>query len=384
MAGNELQYGLIGLGAALVLGLFAYNAWQDRRARKHAEEAFRSTHRDVLLEEQQAEAVPPAPGGRMEPRMTADEVAEQRSEQRGEQQAAPVARNTAAGPNPASRSARAQEPGIEWDMQAIDCAIAIEAPAGISAPALFNAQQTLLAGVQKPLRWFGWDDSNNAWEQLGATTPGSFNRICASLQLADRRGVVSEHELDRFFDQLQRLCDQFLAVPRMPSKAQVMSRAMELDRFCAEVDVQIAVNIIAGEQVFAGTKIRGVSEAAGLQLHGDGTYQARDDAGRVLYALSNQEAALFSAEQLRHLHTHGLTLTVDVPRAAAPVMAFDHMVAFGEHLADALGGVLVDDNRNPLTDRSIGLIRSQASQFEQFMERQNIPSGSDVALRLFS
>lgn len=380
MAGNELQYGLIGLGAALVLGLFAYNAWQDRRARKHAEEAFRSTHRDVLLDEQQAEVVPPAPGGRMEPRMTAEEVAEQRAEQRTAQPNA----TPAPAPNPAVRSARAQEPGVEWDMQAIDCAIPIEAPAGISAPALFNAQQTLLAGVQKPLRWFGWDDASNAWVALAAATPGSFSRICASLQLADRRGVVSETELDRFFDQLQRLCDQFLAVPRMPSKAQVMSRAMELDRFCAEVDVQIAINLIAGDHAFAGTKIRGLSEAAGLQLYGDGTYLARDDAGRVLYALSNQEAALFSAEQLRHLHTHGLTLTVDVPRAAVPVLAFDHMVAFGEHLADALGGVLVDDNRNPLTDRSIGLIRSQASQFEQFMERQNIPSGSDVALRLFS
>ena len=42
MSGNELQYGLIGLSVIAILGLVIYNLWQERRARKLAEQAFRS------------------------------------------------------------------------------------------------------------------------------------------------------------------------------------------------------------------------------------------------------------------------------------------------------------------------------------------------------
>ena len=67
MSGNELQFGLIGLGVLAVAGVLIFNFWQERRARKHAEQAFRSTHHDVLLDEQGEPSIPPAPGGRMEP-----------------------------------------------------------------------------------------------------------------------------------------------------------------------------------------------------------------------------------------------------------------------------------------------------------------------------
>jgi hypothetical protein len=355
MAGNELQFGLIGLGAALVLGLLIYNFLQERRARRHAQEVFRSTHRDVLLDEAlPEEAIAPAPLGRMQPHVQA------------------------------STPRSGQEPGVDWEMQAIDCAVPIDAPAGVSAPALFNAQQTMLAGVQKPLRWFGWDDAGNGWQLLTHTTAGSFTRVCATLQLADRRGVISDTELERFFDQLQRLCDQFLAVPRLPALAGVTQSAHDLDTFCADVDVQIAVNVIASESPITGSKLRSVAENAGLVLANDGSFVARDEAGRVLYALGNLEAAPFSNEQLRHLETSGVTLSIDVPRVAAPVAAFEAMIVFGEHLAEALGGKLVDDNRSLLSERAVSLIRAQANQFEQIMERQNIPAGSELARRLFS
>jgi len=50
---SELQIALIALGVAVVVGIIAYNKWQERKHRKHAESAFRSDHRDVLLEPQE-------------------------------------------------------------------------------------------------------------------------------------------------------------------------------------------------------------------------------------------------------------------------------------------------------------------------------------------
>jgi hypothetical protein len=234
------------------------------------------------------------------------------------------------------------------------------------------------------LHWFGWDDSEHNWIYLDARTPGSLNRACAALQLVDRRGALSAHELERFYDQMQVLCDQFLAVPRLPTRGEVMRQAAEIDRFCSEVDIQIAVNVIAQDTAFAGTKIRGLAEAAGMVLRADGSYHASDDLDRTLFTLSNQEAAAFSAEQLRHLHTHGVTLAIDVPRVVNPVATLDRMINFAHHIADAMSGHVVDDNRVALGERSISLIRTQVAQFEQHMERQAIPAGGEIALRLFS
>ena len=75
MAMDKLQLSLIGLGSLGLIGLFAYNKWQESRARRHAENVFGAEHRDVLLDEAGAEVVSvPAeaemriePGERIEP-----------------------------------------------------------------------------------------------------------------------------------------------------------------------------------------------------------------------------------------------------------------------------------------------------------------------------
>ncbi|MBS1210087.1 MAG: ZipA [Proteobacteria bacterium] len=375
MSGNELQYSLIGLGVVAILVLLVYNLWQERKARKHAEQAFRSTHHDVLLDGDVEPVIPPAPGGRMEPGIHPVSVP-----------AVELAVVTPLPVQPARSSQntqRQQEPVLGFEQQAVDCAVSIEAPAGVSASALFTAAQEVLAGVSRRLEWYGWSDMDRDWFPIDARTPGSINRACVTLQLVDRRGPISETELDRFYQQLQRVCEQFLAVPRLPARAEVLSHAAEIDRFCSEVDVQIAINVVAQKTSFAGTKLRGLAEAAGLALGTDGAYHAQDEAGRTLFTLGNQESVPFSSEQLRHLQTHGLSLVLDMPRVANPAQAFDRMISLAQHLAESLGGVVVDDNRAPLSDRAITLIRSQLGQFELQMDRQSMPAGGEIALRLF-
>ena len=46
---TELQMGLIGLGATAVVGVLAYNKWQEYRHRKLAEAVLKPQHDDVLL-----------------------------------------------------------------------------------------------------------------------------------------------------------------------------------------------------------------------------------------------------------------------------------------------------------------------------------------------
>lgn len=48
---TELQMGLIGLGGAAVVGVLAYNKWQEHKHRKVAEQVLSTRHADVLLSE---------------------------------------------------------------------------------------------------------------------------------------------------------------------------------------------------------------------------------------------------------------------------------------------------------------------------------------------
>lgn len=374
MSGNELQYGLAALGLLAIGGLFFYNHWQERKARKSAEQAFRSTHHDVLLDGEPEAAVPPAPGGRMEPALPGNE---------------PVAAALDGEPIRATQKAprldvRKVEPTLPRELSAIDSVISIEAPAGIQASALFSTQIEAMAGINRNLFWYGWMDLDNRWFLLDARSPGSLNRVCVTMQLVDRHGAVAEREVDRFNDNVGRICEQFLALPRIPEKAETLRRAHELDAFCAEVDAQIAINIVANGGSFSGPRIQALAEAAGLSLHDKGFFQAIDETGQCMFVMGNQEDVPLTPEQIRHVQIQGLTLVLDVPRVTNPAAAFDRMAQFARQMADGLQGVLVDDNRSLLNERTLQMIRDQIVEFETRMNTQEIPAGGMLAQRLFS
>ena len=59
---SELQIGLLAIGALVVAAVLIYNRVQEARARREAEQAFRSGHDDVLLHRPAAHGGEAAPG----------------------------------------------------------------------------------------------------------------------------------------------------------------------------------------------------------------------------------------------------------------------------------------------------------------------------------
>ena len=363
---SDLQLGLIGVGAAAVLLVFAYSKWQERRHRKQAEQVFGAEHRDVLLE---PDGVGAPADERVEPaELPADPVS------------APASRPVAEG------SLRRQVPELPETLDGrVDCVIRIESIEPLQAAKLWLAQRELMDGISKPVTWFAFDDGRNAWEEIGGHSPGSHNWFCVAMQMADRRGAMDADEFTAFVDGVHKVCDQFMAMPAtQPGRVEALGVASELDRFCAGVDVQIGVNVVSAGSPIVGTKLRGLAEAQGLVLRDDGMFHAEDEQGLTLFSMANLEPVLFSAETLRALQTNGLTLMVDVPRVPNGHLAFDRMMAFARVLADAFNAQVVDDNRAPFGEPAAALIRSQIEQFQGQMQAYGVPAGSRLALRLFS
>jgi len=350
---SELQFGLLGIGILVVVGVLAYNKLQERKLGRQAEDRFGSRHDDVLMGGKGNGSTPGQTAGtveRLEPTFTA-----------------PLAE-------------RIETSGM-LDAQ-IDCIAILQAENAIAGEAISSAIVDNPTNSARALSWECYNRQTANWEPLAAS--GEYERLRVGLQLADRKGAVSEPELTEFGVMAQAVAAAFGASCTLAEIGPALQRARELDALCAEVDVQIGLNLITRSGGASGTRIRALAEAQGLVLERDGRFHRRDEAGRELYTLCNTEASAFSAEGMKALSTKGLTLLFDVARVPGGVATFDRFVEFTRALADALSAAIVDDNRQPLDDAALAKIRAQLQVLYDSMDKQGIPAGSPLALRLFS
>lgn len=380
MALSELHIALIGAGVTGVLMVWGYNIWQDRKHRKTAERIFSGAATDAAQTE--AEAPAAADEGRQEPTFSAEVPAEHD---------APAVESPAVPPEaavempaPAPSVARTGTPADIDDIA--DCTLRFSATSPIAAPILQSVQRAWSAEISKPLTWLARGAEAGGWLRIAADDEGSYREWAAGLQLVDRRGPVSPGELAAFVAGVQSLTQQTGAtLETIPDVDEVAANANALDQFCAGVDIQFVLHVVdATGGTFPGTKLRGLAEASGLVLEADGLFHARDDAGGETFSLGNLGTERFDGESLRSLATHGLTFTIDVPRVSDGRTAFESMLGAARQIAGALGGVLVDAQRAPLSDAMIAAIRAKTIELQQRMRDGGIDPGSTRALRLFS
>ncbi len=239
----------------------------------------------------------------------------------------------------------------------------------------------------KSVCWLGQRHKDEAWEEItNESNVESDGYICLKgcLQLADRAGPISEVNLSKFRDLVQDFATQVHATADCPDIVATHEKAVILDKFCAEVDVMIGINIISKDDgAFVGTKIRALAEASGFKLESDGLFKYRDDSNNVLFTLSNYESPQFLSENMKSLTTHGVTFLLDVPRVAHGERVFDQMTHLAKIFSNTLGGILVDDNRVPLSDSGIQKSKQQLVEIQSLMKKNHINAGSASALRLF-
>jgi FtsZ-interacting cell division protein ZipA len=333
---SELQLGLLAIGVLLVAGIFAYNRYQERSAQRSAQQQFRSSHDDVLLEPAHA---------RREP--------------------------SAAAAEPTAVEAVRREPGaVALPDPSIDYVVDLSFPSAQSASALaeqWKPNEHRFAG-QVLLASYGGGDS---WRRLDAGDPFRVESLRAGLQLVTRARTVNEVQLIEFRTAVETLAGATGASVQASEIRQAVETARELERFCDEADVQVVVHVAAALE--AGLPAKPVENAAlraGFTPGEEGSFALRDGDGNPLYMLGATDA--------------GVSLTLDVPRVRDFPRVFRSMASFARDLARDLGGKLVDDNRHPLDERALQAIAAQLDAVRGRFEARGIAPGSPSALRLFS
>jgi hypothetical protein len=357
---SDLQLSLMVIGVVVIGAVGLYNWLQERSYRRRLQEAFGSAHDDVLLK---AGVESVLADGRLEPQLAGREPDDE-----------PARRDDVAESAPSTGSVDT----------VLDYAAEIEADAPI-ADSLIAELMSRVASCGKPVHVAGLDPRNGAWEDVARGRGARYSRLRLTLQMVNRSGAINAAQLATFCDAVRVAAERMGARAGCPDTQAALRSARDLDAFCAEVDVAIGINVIAPEGAeFSGGRIRSAAESAGFKLEPEGVFHYRNEHRQTLFTLDNHEPAPFLPESMKGLTTRGITLLLDVPRAADGAAALDRMLGVADDLAKALGGSLVDDNRAALSEAGIARIREQVSAIHEVMESHGIPAGSPRALRLFS
>lgn len=362
---SNLQLGLIAFGVALVAAVWIYNVIQERRARGRAEKAFGNRPPDALFEEQDGE--------RREP--TLGELSVMPPEAK---RVSLAALDQTLPPTSAEELQAEGAPAAEVSSR-IDTVAVILA----DDPVMSEQLQPLLdslAGHRTPTHVEGIVDEQ--WHPIDTSPRRSWRELRVGLQLADRGGAVTEEEIDRFNRAIADFAATVNAVSQREAPAAAAARARELDQFCADTDVEVALNVVGQfGATFSIPRVKSLALENGISETAAGDLVRFGNDGQPAFTVRRMDDG--RAPPGAHYYT-GLTFALDIPNAADPPRILTEMARVASLFALTLGGQLVDDNKRPLSDSGIASIRRSVEKIAQDMQSQGIPAGSPLARRLFS
>ena len=377
---SDFQWALVGIAVLIIVLVIVYNRWQETKYKKHAEQAFSSDHRDVLLHER-ADRVEPHLGVMPAVRAADDDLMGFDSP-------------TVDAPIQPRGAADSRLPGINAE---IDTVALLLADAAILPeqfwPTVQQSQRVskriiwegLVGGLWQPVDADNTHNAHNPHNPNNADDREGFRELRAGLQLASRNGMVDANTLHAFNEMMVAFAQSIGAVSQREDVAVASARAQAVDTFCADTDIEIAVNVVGKNgATFATTKVRGLAESNGLTALDSGEYEMRDERGNTLFILRNMNAEEPPGIRQGGAYLTGLTFAIDVPRAAKPADVFERMMSLALRFADTLQADVVDDNRKLLTANGRKVIAETIATIAAEMEAKGVAPGSSAALRLYS
>ena len=365
---SDFQWALAGIAVLIIVLVIVYNRWQEAKYKKHAEHAFSSDHRDVLLHD---------PGDRVEP-----QLGKLPSMRAADDDLMGFDSPTVDEPIMPRSALDARQPGVNAEIDTVALLLA-DAPI---LPDQFWPTMEQSKHVSKRIIWEGlvgglWQpiDAQNADDREG------FRELRAGLQLASRSGAADPNTLHAFNEMMIAFAQGIGAVSQREDVDRAAARAQMVDVFCADTDIEIAVNVVGKNgATFATTKVRGLAESNGWTARDSGEYEMRDELGHAVFILRNMSAEEPPGIRQAGAYLTGLTFALDVPRAAKPASVFERMMTLALRFADALQGDVVDDNRKPLTAKGRKVIADTIAGIAGEMQAKGVAPGSSAALRLYS
>lgn len=389
---KDLQIAMIVFGVVLVLAVWLYNRVQEKR---YLERKRRAVASPPASTPPAKAAAPAGVGGgplreeRAEPSLSMPPPGAAAPEPSFMDTDLPIEPESAGSAGEVDLLLDIEEEGMpavpaEWGDGSVDCLVRIEFVAPVPVRVLREEHRDWSERIDKPVQWLGLDEHTGHWRTLLPDDPGSVKHLAAALQLVDRLGAVSAETLTIFVEGMTRLAQRFVGRIEAPETAALLTRAQELDAFCASVDLQLTLHVLPRNTAqLSGALLKPLIDRLGLRLEGE-RFVATNPDGSEAFALLCRSATSFPAEQVAAMQLSELIFSLDVPRVANGVQAFERLLDCARQCAEALGGQLADAHRKPLPEATIAIIRSRIAELQSRMAERGIAPGGVRAMRLFA
>jgi hypothetical protein len=234
---------------------------------------------------------------------------------------------------------------------------------------------------------FAVEGFNVASQQWEAPLAGQrYNSFQAGVQLANRTGALNEIEYSEFVVKTQAFADALGATPDFPEMRDEVARARELDQFASAHDAQLGFTIRARNASWSPGYVQQNAARQGFvagAIAGRLVLPASQDGmPPVLVLAFDSQAAL--AEDPAQSAIRDVSLHLDVAHAERAEQPFERMRAAAFGLAQAMEGVVTDDNGQPLAPETMDVIGTELQMLYNTLEQRDLAAGSAVARRLFS
>ena len=357
---SDLQLALLAGGGVFILAVILFNVWQEKRARGKAEKAFGGRPPDTLFDA-------PKAGERREPVMGGTPIATASTE-------------TSSPPGEESEEALEGSGGPAAEVSSrIDTVALVLADDPIMREQLVPLIEALRVH-RTPVHVEGIVDEQ--WHPIENSPRQSWRELRVGLQLANRGGPLDEAEIERFNQAIADFAASVAAVSQRESAAAAAGRARDIDRFCADADLEVAVNVVGqfGAHLPVG-RVKSLALDHGLSETASGELVSFAGDGSVEFTVRGIAEAPGKASA--H-HYAGLTFALDLPQVADPAATLSDMVEVAAIFAENLTAQIVDDNRKPLSEAGLASLRRSLDKIVNDMESFGVPAGSALARRLFS
>jgi hypothetical protein len=363
---SDLQLALLLVAAVLLVLLYGYNKWQERRALQRLGDALRQGVGDALL--QPAADAPPnervhaqAPGARIEPSFGALAAAP------GPPAPSPAEDVGAAATDelPAAAGAWIEDPMLDCVLE-IRCAHPVDGVTVLDAVAGLQHQKFPL-----PVHVAAWDARAQQW--VHPDRFGFYAELLAAIQMANRRVALDLVEASRFVTAVQQVALALDADVDTPDVERIVQLATELQGACARFDVQIGLTLESTAGPWDGARLAAAASAAGLEAAGPASWYRLDESGATLFTLGSAS-----------LLTDRLTLEFDVPLVPVQADSLRSMFDAATALAADLGARIVDDNGQPVDATSLAGVQARLDALYADMRHAGYEPASPRAVRLYA
>ncbi len=345
---SSFTLGLIVLGALVLAALAAWNTWTSRRNTPRRAQAAGSAAAPAATRQE-----PTLDGERQEPVFDAG---------------APL-------PLPEKK------PGLDALIDVL-APIALDQP--VSGEAALAAMPPTRRAGSKPFAIEGLNAQSQHWE---TPHPGQrYGAFQAGVQLANRVGALNEIEYSEFVMKVQAFADAVNGTPDFPEMLDEVARARELDQFASGHDAQLSFTLRARQAAWSPGYVQQHAARLGFvagALPGRMVLPSATAGAPALLGLSfDTQAAL--AEDPEQAALRQLDLSLDVPQVDRREQPFARMREAADALAEAMDGVVTDDNGQPIQPQALDVIGTDLEQLYDTLDSRDLAAGSPLARRLFS